>query len=59
MYNTALYTYYRSGFGGLEVTCWVQTRPKPLDFSGPKIPQHAFLRKGSKSVCPMSHICGM
>ena len=22
-------------------------------------PQHAFLRKGSKDVCPMSHICGM
>jgi hypothetical protein len=22
-------------------------------------PQHAFLRKGSKAVCPMSHICGM
>ena len=35
------------------------TRPKPSDFSGRKIPQHAFLRKGSKVVCPMSHICGM
>jgi hypothetical protein len=24
-----------------------------------KNPQHAFLRKGSKAVCPMSQICGM
>jgi hypothetical protein len=37
----------------------VQTRPKPLDFSGEKIPQHAFLRRGSKAVCPMSQICCM
>ena len=28
----------------------VQTRPKPLDFSGRKNPQHAFFRKGSKAV---------
>ena len=28
--------------------------PKPSDFSGRKNPQHAFLRKGSKAVCPMS-----
>ena len=33
----------------------VQTRPKPSDFSGQKKnPQHAFIRKGSKAVCPMS-----
>ena len=25
---------------------------------GGKNPQHAFLRMGSKAVCPMSHICG-
>jgi hypothetical protein len=24
-----------------------------------KNPQHAFLRRGSKAVCPMSQICGM
>ena len=29
------------------------------DFSGRKNPQHAFLRKGSKAVGPMSQICGM
>ena len=28
-------------------------------FRAKKNPQHAFLRKGSKAVCPMSHICGM
>jgi hypothetical protein len=28
-------------------------------FFGRKDPQHAFLRKGSKAVCPMSQICGM
>ena len=49
-----------SGFGGLEraglsyPSSGVQTRPKPSDFSGRKNPQHAFLRKGSKAVCPMS-----
>jgi hypothetical protein len=42
------------GFGGLEVTCWVQTRPKPPDFSGRKNPQHAFLRRGCKAVGLMS-----
>jgi hypothetical protein len=31
----------------------------PSDFSGEKNPQHAFLRKGSKAICPMSQICGM
>jgi hypothetical protein len=29
------------------------------DFSGQKNPQHAFLRRGSKAVCPMSSIFGM
>ena len=33
--------------------------PSSRDFSGRKNPQHAFLRKGSKAVCPMSHICGI
>jgi hypothetical protein len=53
-----------SGFGGLVVSIlasgtWVQTRPKPSEFFGPKTPQHTLLRKGSKAVCPMSQICGM
>ena len=37
----------------------VQTRPKPLDFYGSKNPQHAFLRRGSKRISPMSQLCGM
>jgi hypothetical protein len=24
-----------------------------------KNPQHAFLRRGSKRICPMSQLCGM
>jgi hypothetical protein len=32
----------------------VQTRPKPSDFFGRKNPQHAFLRRGSKAVGPLS-----
>ena len=28
-------------------------------FKGEKNPQHAFLRRGSKAVCPMLQICGM
>jgi hypothetical protein len=53
-----------SGFGGLGVSVLVsgtqvQTRPKPSDFYGRKNPQHAFLRKGSKAVGPMSQICAM
>jgi hypothetical protein len=37
MLYLALLTVMYSGFGGLEVACWVQTRPKPSDFSGEKI----------------------
>jgi hypothetical protein len=49
-----------SGFGGLVVSMLASgTRPKPSDFSGRKNPQHAFLRRGSKAVCPMSQFCGM
>jgi hypothetical protein len=29
-------------------------RPKPSNFSCEKNPQHAFLRRGSKAVCPIS-----
>ena len=55
-----------SGFGGLEVACW----PLVLKLAGldpaeavgffrakKRNPHHAFLRKGSKALCPMSHIC--
>ena len=53
--------------GGLEVACW----PLVTKFAGSnpteavgflrakKNLQHAFLRRGSKAVCPMSQICGM
>ena len=40
-----------SGFGGLEVECW----PLVPKFAGSnKNLQHAFLRRGSKAVGPMS-----
>jgi len=51
-----------SGFGGLGVACWPLV-PKfagsnPAEavgfFKGEKNPQHAFLRRGSKAVGPMS-----
>ena len=50
-----------SGFGGLEVACW-PLEPKfagshpaeAVGFLGQKNPQHAFLRRGSKAVGPMS-----
>ena len=30
-----------------------------VGFFGRKNPQHAFLQKGSKRICPMSQLCGM
>ena len=56
-----------SGFGGAEVACWplipkfVGSNPVlAVGFlQGDKNPQHAFLRKGSKIIGPMSQICGM
>src|SRR5215475_1515485 len=52
-----------SGFGGLVVSMLAsgnQVRGFKPDRSrwifGRKNPQHAFLRKGSKTVCPMSHV---
>ena len=71
MYNTQISDEYFickiNGFGGLVVSMLasgthiygVQTRPKPFDFFGRKNPQHAFLRRGSKRICPMSQLCGM
>ena len=51
-----------SGFGGLEVACWPLVLKLAVSnpaeavgfFRVKKNPQHAFLRKGSKAVCPMS-----
>ena len=50
-----------SGFGGLEVACWplvpkfAGSHPaKAVRFLGRKNPQHAFLRRGSRAVGPMS-----
>ena len=51
-----------TGFGGLGVACWPLV-PKFAGsnlaeavgfFKGEKNPQHAFLRRGSKAVGPMS-----
>jgi len=50
-----------SGFGGLEVACWplvpkfAGSHPaEAFGFLGRKNPQHAFVRRGSKAVGPMS-----
>jgi hypothetical protein len=49
------------GFGGLEVAYWplvpkfaFSNLAEAVGFFGRKNPQHAFLRRGSKAVCPMS-----
>jgi len=60
---TALHRHHLapSGFGGLEVACWplvpkfANSHPaENVGFLGRKNPQHAFLRRGSKPVGPMS-----
>jgi hypothetical protein len=50
-----------SGFGGLGVACWPlvpkfagSNAAEAVGFLGRKNPQHAFLRRGSKAVGPMS-----
>jgi hypothetical protein len=55
-----------SGFGGLEVACWslvtkfAGSNPvEAVGFLERKNPQHAFLRRGSKAVGPMSLLYGM
>jgi hypothetical protein len=60
------YSLVGSGFGGLVVSMLASgTQDRGLlpaetvGFFGRKKPQHAFLRKVSKAVCPMSQICGM
>ena len=55
-----------SGFGGLGVACWplvskfAGSNPaETVGFFRAKNPQHAFLREGSKAVCPTLYIYGM
>jgi len=55
------YIYIYSGFGGLGVACWplvpkfaFSNPAEAVEFLGRKNPQHAFLRRGSKAVGPMS-----
>ena len=55
------FTYIYSGFGGLGVACWplvpkfAGSNPaEVVGFLGRKNPQHAFLRRRSKAVGPMS-----
>jgi hypothetical protein len=55
-----------SGFGGLEVACWLLvpkfmgSHPaKAIGFLGRKNPQHAFLWRGSKAIVPMLWLYGM
>ena len=44
-----------SGFGGLEVPEFAGSNPaEAVGFFGRKNPQHAFLRRGSKAVDPIS-----
>jgi len=59
--NRLLCRQTQSGFGGLEVACWplvpkfAGSQPaEAVGFLGRKNPQHAFLRRGSKTVGPMS-----
>ena len=54
------------GFGGLGVACWplvpkfAGSNPaEAVGFLGRKNSQHAFFRRGSKAVGPMSQIYGM
>jgi hypothetical protein len=55
------------GFGGLVVSMLASgTRVRGFDpavavgfFRYGKNPQHAFLRRGSKILCPMSQVCDM
>ena len=47
---------------GWHAGLWQFTGSNPAEavgFFGRKNPQHAFLRRGSKRICPMSQVCGM
>jgi hypothetical protein len=48
------------GFGGLVVSMLASgTQGRGFIFMNVKNPQHAFLRRGSKRICPMSQLFGM
>ena len=47
------------GFGGLVVSVLASNPAEAVGFFGRKNPQHAFLWRGSKRICPMSQLCGM
>jgi hypothetical protein len=56
----------KDGFGGLVVSMLASGsrvrgfKAEAVGFlTSVKNPQHAFLRRGSKRICPMSQICGM
>jgi len=59
--TTLKLTIQLGGFDGLEVACWplvpkfAGSHPaEAVGFLGQKNPQHAFLRRGSKAIGPMS-----
>ena len=61
MHKFLFYNKYLSGFGGLGVACWLlvpkfagSNPAEAIGFLGRKNPQHAFLRRQSKAVGPMS-----
>jgi hypothetical protein len=66
-WRNMLAPYSGRGFGGLAFSMLASgTRVRGFKhgrscrvFSSEKNPQRAFLRKGSKAICPMSQICGM
>ena len=39
--------------------CLIENKYALYEIGNIKNPQYAFLRRGSKAVCPMSQICGM
>ena len=41
---------------GIQVRWFKPGRSRRIFQDGKKNPQHAFLQKGSKAVCPMSHV---
>ena len=47
------------GFGGLVVSMLASGTQVCGFKPGRKNPQHTFLRRGSKRICPMSQLCGM
>jgi len=61
VYLMSSYIQRKSSFGGLEVACrplvpkFAGSNPaEAVGFLGRKNPQHAFLRRGSKAIGPMS-----